>query len=158
MKPHSYKSAMGDPALPDTYKATYSQFTMAISIERASWGLYSKMFLALYIAMLLGLGGLFLASPSERLAMGGTALFVAIMNAESSAALVPDTGTSTLGDVINGLGYLGIGVIIVQAIIYHRCFSGEERPSVVRVFDLVSIVLIAVLYTLLNVGVLVAAA
>jgi hypothetical protein len=157
VKPHSYRSSMGDPALPQTYKATYSQFTVAIPIKRASWGLYLKMFLTLYIAVGIALGGLVLVSPSERLAMGGTAMFVAIMNGEANAAFVPSTGQTTLGDVINVLGYLAIGTIIVQAIIYHRFFSSDERPPVVRVFDAMSIVLLSASYVILNAGVLLAA-
>lgn len=156
--PHSYKSSMGDPILPKNYKATYSQLTVGIDIERPSWGLYSKMFVALYIAVLLAIGGLFLVTPSERLALAGTALFVAIMNAECNAALVPATGTSTLGDSIAHLGYVAIGVILTQAILYHRFFNDEVRRPVARIFDVVSVVLVTVLYVVLNVGILSAAA
>ena len=158
VKPHSYKSAMGDPALPRTYKATYSQFVIGVPMHRTTWGLFWKMFLALYISMGIAVGGLVLLSPSERLAMGGTAMFVAIMNAESIATLVPDTGTLTLGDVINGMGFAAIGVCVLQSIIYHRWFYRDgTRTDVARVFDGVTLLLVPTLYALANVGVLLAA-
>jgi hypothetical protein len=158
VKPHSYKSAMGDPGLPRAYKATYSQFVIGVPMHRTTWGLFWKMFLALYISMGIAVGGLVLLSPSERLAMGGTAMFVAIMNAESIATLVPDTGTSTLGDVINGMGFAGIGVCLLQGIIYHRWLHGDgRRTDVARAFDGVTLLLVPTLYVLANVGVLLAA-
>jgi hypothetical protein len=157
VKPHSYKGAMGDPGLPPTFKATYSEFIVGIPIRRPTWGLFVKMFIALYIAMGLALAGFFLESPSERLALAGTAIFVAIMNAEANAPLVPATGTSTLGDVIDALGYCAIGVVIAQGIIYHRMHRGHEPRDVARVLDAVSLVLITGLYVMLNVGVLLAA-
>jgi len=158
VKPHSYKTSMGDPALPADYKATYSEFLMGISIERSSWGLFLKMFVALYISVALALAGLLLDSAGERLALGGTALFVAIMNAESIATLTPDTGTSTLGDVVGSVGYLTIGVLIVQAIISHKYFSRENaNRHVGYLFDWATLVLLTTLFVGTNVGVLSAA-
>ena len=157
VKPHSYKRPMGDPDLPRDFKATYSQFITGIVIARPTWGLFVKMFVALFIAMLLAVGGLFLTSPSERLALGGTAIFVAIMNAEANASLVPATGMATLGDVIDSIGYIAMGVVIVQSIVYHRLVRDGEPGPVCLVFDRVSIVLIPLLYVALNAGVLFAA-
>jgi hypothetical protein len=158
VKPHSYKTSMGDPDLPTTYRATYSQFIAGISIKRGSWGLFAKMFLALYIASLLALGGLVLSAPSERLALAGTALFVAIMNAEANASSVPATGTATLGDVIDGIGYAVMAVIVAQSIIYHRfIYKDGENSDFARVFDMVSIVMLSVGYLIMNLGVLYAA-
>jgi hypothetical protein len=148
---------MGDPDLPPTFKATYSQFIVGILITRPTWGLFVKMFIALYIAVGLAIAGFFLRSPSERLALGGTAIFVAIMNAETNASLVPPTGVSTLGDVVDALGYCAIGVIIVQSIIYHRLHRGDEPSDLTRVLDAASVVLVTALYVVLNAGLLLAA-
>lgn len=157
VKPHSYKRPMGDPALPPTFKATYSQFIVGILVGRPTWGLFVKMFIALYISMGLAVAGFFLKAPSERLALGGTAIFVAIMNAEANAPLVPPTGVSTLGDVIDALGYCAIGVVIVQSIIYHRLHREAGTDDLTRILDAVSAALITGLYVALNVGVLAAA-
>lgn len=158
VKPHSYRTTLGDRALPRDYKATFSQFLFGVSVARSSWGLFTKMFVALYLAMGLAIAGLLLRSAGERLALGGTALFVAIMNAETVAPLIPNTGTSTLADVINGIGYTYISVIIIQAIIYQKFVDHDEADApVARAFDLCSLVLITTLFLGMNVGVLTAA-
>jgi hypothetical protein len=155
---HSYKSSLGDPALPVAHRATCSQFTVGVGLERPDWGLFYKMVLALYVSVALALGGLWLASPSERLALAGTGLFVSIMNAECNAALLPATGRATLADMISDVGYIAIGMVILQGIIHHRFlheFPGREH--VARVFDTLSIVLITGLYVIINYGALSAA-
>jgi len=120
--------------------------------------MFIKMFSALYIAVALALFGLLLRGPSERLALGGSARFVAIGNATSITPLIPYTGTTTLADVIGGLGYLFIGFVLVQAILYHKYFAEpDERQEVSLVFDVTSVVILSVAYVSLNVGVLASA-
>jgi hypothetical protein len=158
IKPHAYKSTMGDHALPQGYRSTFSQFTFGVSIERPSWAPFVKMFLALFISTGLSLAGLILRSGPERLALGGTALFVAIMNAETITPLIPDTGISTLADVISGVGYVAIGALIAQAIVYHRWFEDPDvRPEAALIFDVVTGVIVGVFYCVMNIGVVMAA-
>lgn len=158
IKPHAYKTTLGDHALPQGYRATFSQFTFGLSIERPSWAPFVKMFLALFMSTALTLAGLLLRSGSERLALGGTALFVAIMNAETITPLIPDTGISTLADVVCGIGYVAIGALIAQAIVYHRWFAdNEERAEASLVFDVVTGVIVGVFYCVVNFGVIMAA-
>jgi hypothetical protein len=80
IKPHTYKTSMGDPSLPADYKATYSDFVLAITIARPTWGVFFKMFLPLYLAVLLALVALFVRGAGERLGLTSTALFVAVIN------------------------------------------------------------------------------
>ncbi|MEZ4367664.1 MAG: hypothetical protein R2939_15515 [Kofleriaceae bacterium] len=109
VRPHGYKSPMGDPALPSSYRATYSQFVIGIPLARPSWGIFVKLFLALFISVGIAILGVLLRSIGERLAMAGTALFVAIINAEVAAPLILETGAATLSDAMNGIGYVTIG-------------------------------------------------
>ena len=101
VKPHTYKTSMGDPALPADYKATYSDFVLAITIARPRWGVFFKMFLPLYLAVVLALVALFVRGAGERLGLVSTALFVAVINGMTVNGMIPDTGTTTLADVIS---------------------------------------------------------
>jgi len=137
VKPHSYASAMGAPWLPASQKATYSQFTTGITIERPSWGLFAKMFVGLYLAIAMALAGLFIRGGAERVALASTALFVAIVNALTASEHVPDTGVATLCDLVSNLGYVIIVQLVLQAVIYLRVFKDPDAPPA-RLFDRVT--------------------
>ena len=158
VKPHTYKTSMGDPALPADYKATYSDFLLAITISRSSWGVFFKMFLPLYLAVVLAVVALLVRGAGERLGLTSTALFVAVINGMSVNSLIPDTGTTTLADVIGILGYVFIGQTILQSIFYHRYFADPEKESGAGlIFDRSTFVLVAVQAVILNVGILMTA-
>ncbi len=157
-KPHTYKTSMGDPSLPADYKATYSDFLFAITITRPTWGVFLKMFLPLYLAVLLALVALFVKGPGERIGLVSTALFVAVINGMTVNAMIPDTGTTTLADVIGILGYVVIGQTILQSIFYHRYFSDPAKDAqAALLFDRSSFVLVSLQAVALNVGVVMAA-
>lgn len=149
VKPHSYRTPMGDPALPDGFRATYSQYTFGLTLVRPSLGLFVKMFIGLYLSVILCLIGLLLRGGSERLGLASTALFIALVNGLTIGGLTPDTGSATLGDEINNLGYLVIGQFILQAALYHGYFKPTEKAG--RVFDVVTLVATTVTYTGLNI-------
>ena len=158
VKPHTYKTSMGDPSLPVDYKATYSDFVMAITIARPTWGVFFKMFLPMYLAVALALVGLFVTGPAERLGLVSTALFVAVINGMTVNTMIPDTGATTLADIISGIGYAAIGQTIIQTIFYGRYF--EDRTTnghAAMFFDRSTFVVLAVEVVVLNVGVLKAA-
>jgi hypothetical protein len=158
VKPHTYKTSMGDPSLPMDYKATYSDFVLAIEIARPTWGVFLKMFLPLYLAIVLALAALFVRGPGERLGLVSTALFVAVINGMTINAMIPDTGATTLADVISILGYVFIGQTIAQTICYQRYFvDPEDSPHGAWLFDRSTFVLVSLQTVALNVGVLLAA-
>ena len=158
VKPHTYKTSMGDPTLPADYKATYSDFVLAITIARPTWGVFFKMFLPLYLAIVLALVALLVRGAGERLGLVSTALFVAVINGMTVNTMIPDTGTTTLADVISILGYIVIGETIVQSIFYHRYFSDPTKETdAAMLFDRSTFVLVALQAVLLNVGILSAA-
>ena len=95
----------------------------------------------------------------ERLGLTSTALFVAVINGMSVNSLIPDTGTTTLADVIGILGYVFIGQTILQSIFYHRYFANPEKESGAGlIFDRSTFVLMSMQAVILNVGILMAAA
>lgn len=152
VKPHSYMSAMGAPWLPENYKATYSQFTTGMSVERPSWGIFGKMFVGVYLAIAMGLAGLFIRGGGERVSLISTALFVAIVNALTIVSLVPDTGIATLADLVSNTGYVIIAVLILQAVIYQRAFPDPEAPAA-RMFDRTTLVIVTLFTILINLGI-----
>jgi hypothetical protein len=157
-KPHTYKTALGDPSSALGAKATYSDFVFGIPLTRSSWGLFFKMFAPTYLSILVAIAGLLAHGVSERIGLASTALFVQVMNAMTVATLIPDTGVATLADVINGLSYFLIGLLVFQAILYHRFFADREGvASAVLVFDRSTFAITSVLTLVLNVGVLWAA-
>lgn len=158
VKPHTYKTAMGDPMLPVDYKATYSSFVMAITIARPTWGVFLKMFMPLFLAVALALAGLFVPGPAERLGVASTALFVAVINGMSVNTMIPDTGMTTLADVLGDIGYVIIGQTIIQAIIYGRFLADRGvKDLTTKWFDRSTFVLLAVEMVTLNIGILKAA-
>jgi hypothetical protein len=154
VKPHAYKTSLGKPGLPPNYKATYSQFVFGITIARPTWGFFTKMFLATYIAVLLALAGLFVRGAGERLGLASTALFVAVINGMEIASVVPEDGNATLADLVNGVSYLVIGQIILQAVLYHRYLCNEgSNPNEATLFDRTSLVLITAIAVVFNLGI-----
>jgi hypothetical protein len=158
VKPHTYKTSMGDPTLPIDYKATYSDFVMAITIARPTWGVFLKMFLPLFLAVALALAGLFVPGSAERLGIASTAMFVAVINGMSVNTMIPDTGVTTLADVLSDAGYFVIGQTIIQAILYGR-FLADRGPTdrAVQLFDRGTFAILALQSVILNVGILKAA-
>lgn len=158
VKGHTYKTAMGDPELPLDYRATYSDFVMGIPLVRPNWGVFIKMFLPLFLAIALALAGLFATGPAERLGVVSTALFVAVVNGMVINEIIPDTGITTLADIVTDLGYVLIGQTLIQAILYGRFFSDRSaNEGAARLFDWSTFILLSVEAVALNVGIVAAA-
>ena len=154
VKPHSYKTSRGNPELPPSFRATYSQFTFGVLIGRPTWGLFFKLTGILYAAVVMALLALFVRSSCDRLALQTGAIFAAAANAYILSGLIPETGVATLADYMNWIGIACIGIAILQAVIYQYHFEGvEERRDVSRLFDVTTFILMALLFIGLNVAV-----
>ena len=159
-KPHSYKTARGDPRLPVGAKSTYSQLRMGLALERAGWGLYFKLFQSLFIAVLLALLAFFIR-PTEvdpRFGLGVGALFAGVANAYVISSLVPDTGVLALADVVNGVGIAVILLTVIQSAISLHLYTARDAAAASRAFDRVSFAVILPAYILLNIALPLAAA
>jgi len=158
-KPHTYKTSLGDPTLPPSYRSTYSDFVFGIPLRRPTWGLFAKMFAANYIAVALAFAAFLVKGAGERLALTSTALFLAVMNGMSITSLIPDTGRATLADIINSMSYFAIGQAVIQSILYYKVFGhGEGDRRVADAFDRLSLGLMPALAVASNFAVLAAAA
>lgn len=154
VKPHSYKTSRGNPELPPSFRATYSQFTFGVLIGRPGWGMFFKLTGILYAAVVMALLALFVRSSCDRMALQTGAIFAAAANAYILTSHIPETGVATLADHMNWIGIACIGIAILQAVIYQYHFEGvEERKDVSKLFDVTTFILMALLFIGLNVAV-----
>ena len=154
VKPHSYKTSRGDPGLPPTFQATYSQFTLGVAIGRPDWGLFFKLTGILFASVIMALLALFIRASYDRLGLQTGAIFAAAANAYITSAVTPATGVTTLADYVNWMGIVCIGITLVQTVIYQYCIEGvEERKDASALFDASTFVLLAVLFVVVTVAV-----
>lgn len=99
-KTHAYKSARGNPKFSSGYKVDFSQFRMAIRIYKGGLSVILKLFLILYIAVLVTFIAPFSTDPS-RYTTG--ALFTTAGANYILASKLPATNFYSLAEIINTL-------------------------------------------------------
>jgi hypothetical protein len=141
VRPHGYRSSRGDPQLPDTYRATYSQLVFAVAIYRQDYGMYIKLFQGLFVALACAFV-VFCIKPTHvdpRFGLGVGALFAAIANSYIAATMLPETGTLTMIDMVNGIGLATIFLTVVQSTISLYLYDNLGLEALSRLFDRVSL-------------------
>lgn len=152
-KPHSYKTKRGDSFLEASSGVTYSQIRYGMNIGRKGWGLYIKMFQALFVAVMLSFVVFFIdPTSSPRFGVGVGSLFAAVSNAYITGALVPETAVLTLADIINGIGIVTILVTIIQSTISLNIYKRDNGVEKSKRFDRVSFLIIFLGSLLLNIA------
>jgi hypothetical protein len=97
-KPHAYKSARGNPSLSSGYKVNFSQMRMALRIYKGGVHVILKLFIIMYIAVLVTFIAPFSADPS-RYTVG--ALFTTAGANYILSQKLPPTNIYTLAELIN---------------------------------------------------------
>jgi hypothetical protein len=136
-KAHSYKTTRGDPRMVAGTKSTYSQYRFGMAFKRDGWGLYLKMFQALYVAVIVSMLACFI-KPTDvdpRFGLGVGGLFAAVANSYLVGSYVPDTGQFALADVVNALGILTILVTIIESTISLYLFDRRDEQALSRKLD-----------------------
>jgi hypothetical protein len=155
VKPHSYKTPRGDPALPVDFKATYSQFIFGIWAQRPDFGYFFKLFQGLFAAVAIALLAFFI-KPTDldpRFGLGIGALFAAIANTYVSASLLPDSGMMTLTDMVNGIGMALIFLTLVESTISLYLYDRRGQEELSKLLDKVSFAVLAIVYVIINIAI-----
>lgn len=140
---------LGDPASP---KQT-ARLGFNLLILRDGLGFYLKLFQALFAAVGVALlAGFFKAHEEIRIELLVGGFFAAVANSYITTTYLPDTGSMTLMDRINGLGLVTIFLCMIQTVISAR-FANRGEHAFSRQFDRLSFGLIALFYIVLNVAV-----
>jgi hypothetical protein len=85
-----------------------------------------------------------------RFGLGVGALFAAIANSYIAATMLPETGTFTMIDMVNGIGLAAIFLTLVQSAISLYLYDNLGREALSRLFDRVSFYVFTVMTIAIN--------
>jgi hypothetical protein len=111
-KPHAYKSARGNPKFTKGYKVDFSQYRMAFRIFKGGLSVILKLFLILYVAVIVTFIAPFSSDPS-RYTVG--ALFTTAGANYILASKLPATNIYSLAEIINA--FCVIIIIIMMGLL-----------------------------------------
>jgi hypothetical protein len=111
-KPHAYKSARGNPKLDAGYKVDFSQLRMSLRIYKGGISVILKLFIIMYIAVLVTFIAPFSSDPS-RYTVG--ALFTTAGANYILSTKLPASNIYTLAEIINT--FCMIVIIIMMALL-----------------------------------------
>jgi hypothetical protein len=149
-KPHSYKTSRGEPGISPGAKTTFSQARFGIMIVRDGWGLFLKMFQALFVAVAIALLPCFIRPThvDPRFGLGVGALFAAVANAYLVDSYTPDTGEFALADMINLLGTVTILLTLVESTLSLHLYDQCDERACSRWLDRASFAVTIVGFTM----------
>ena len=151
-KPHTYKTNFGDPRI-ENRKTTFSQLRAGIYISRPDLGFYFRIFIGLFVAVAASLLALRLkvTEVDPRFVLGSGALFVAVANFIIVSELIPETGITTLADMVNNLGLILILMTLIESSISLYLYKKKGEKELSRILDRLSFYLFLVIYIVINV-------
>jgi hypothetical protein len=146
-----YPTAFGDYRIKKQ-NSVFSSFNINMEIERDSWGLFTKIFIGMYISFLIAMVS-FAPKPTEieprfGLPVGG--LFAAVGNKYIIDPLLPESSTFTLVDTLHTITFLAIfAMLMVSA--FALKFHDWGRPEMGDRVDKVGATMVVVVYVVVNV-------
>ncbi len=153
VKNHSYKTSYGDPRQAADVQKTFTVLNFAITLKRASMGVFFKSFIGLYAGMLLTFTS-FLIRASEggpRVSMPVGSYFGAVANSYLVSSMVPSSGQFGLVEYVSFLGLFTIFTCLLSSVIsmYVWQIRGDKEFS--RAFDKVTLLTIGLAYVVINI-------
>jgi hypothetical protein len=147
---HEYTTVFGDPTT-DMLHSEYASFNIVMDIEREAWGLFTKIFIGMYIAFMIAVLS-FTPHPSELeprfgLPVGG--LFAAVGNKYIIDSLLPQSSSFTLVDTLHTLTFLAIFATLLTSAIALRLHDNKKTELSLRLSSIGARVIIS-LYVILN--------
>ncbi len=147
---HTYETNYGDPDIPLTEYSAYSRATIYFTIEREGNGLFFKLFVGLFISVLISLLTFFInpldLDPRFGLSVG--AIFAAIASQYVITSTLPQNAGLTLVDILHDISFIYIFLcILVSTISLHFIKTGKEVQS--QKLDRISFFTFAISYIIL---------
>ncbi|NOS84799.1 MAG: hypothetical protein HOP31_06640, partial [Ignavibacteria bacterium] len=144
---HTYETNYGDPDIPLTDYSAFSRATMHFTLEREGKGLFFKLFVGLFISVLISLLTFFInpldLDPRFGLSVG--AIFAAIASQYVITSSLPQNESLTLVDILHDITFIYIFLcILVSTISLHYMKQGKEVLS--QKLDRISFFIFAVSY------------
>lgn len=159
VKLQTYPTGLGDPTLPPGYQPAYSTFIYGVWTSSPGLRFYLKLFLALFVSVLLAIS-VFFIKPTDvdpRFGLGVGALFASVANAYIISSSLPPSGGVVLVDMVNSLGVATIFLTVVESILSLYLYDIRDKQALSRRLDRVSAAIFLVAYIALNVAIPLAA-
>ncbi|MDR3589016.1 MAG: hypothetical protein P4N41_05085 [Negativicutes bacterium] len=137
VKTHTYRSSYGDPKVEPNAQKVFSQYIYAMEINRIDYGLYIKLFLSLFAALLLTLSSFFI-KPSDigpRFSLPTGAYFGAVANSYVVNSILPSSGSFGLVDHVAGIGLFTIFLSIALSLVSHFLYVRKDEKDLSAVLD-----------------------
>ncbi len=147
---HVYETNYGDPDIALNEFSAYSRIVIYFTIEREGKGLFFKLFVGLFISVLISLLTFFInpldLDPRFGLSVG--AIFAAIASQYVITSTLPQNESLTLVDILHDISFIYIFLcILVSTISLHYMKIGREALS--QKLDRYSFFLFAISYIIL---------
>jgi hypothetical protein len=148
---HEYTTVFGDPS-SDMLHSDYASFDIVMDIDREAWGLFTKIFIGMYIAFMISVLS-FTPHPSELeprfgLPVGG--LFAAVGNKYIIDSLLPESSSFTLVDTLHSITFLAIFATLLLSAIALRLHDKKQTDKCMKV-NYYGARLIIITYVVLNI-------
>lgn len=146
-----YETAFGDETLSKP-QSEFSAFKLQIGIERDSWWLFLKLFIGMFISVLLSFLCFFIHRDSieSRFGLSVGSLFGVIGNKYVVDSALPESTTFTLVDTLHGLALFFI-LAIVTCSAFSLSLLKKNKVEEMQRFDKTASNLLIIIYLVLNV-------
>ncbi len=129
---HTYETNYGDPDIPLNEYSSFSRATLQFTLEREGKGLFFKLFVGLFISVLISLLTFFVnpldLDPRFGLSVG--AIFAAIASQYVITSTLPQNESLTLVDILHDVSFIFIFLcILISTISLHYMKAGREVLS-----------------------------
>jgi len=129
---HTYESNYGDPSIPRDEYSAYSRVIVYFTIQREGTGLFFKLFVGLFISVLISIMTFFInpidLDPRFGLPVG--AIFAAIASEYVISSTLPQNQRLTLVDILHVISFIYIFIcIVISAISLHLIKHENEKAS-----------------------------
>ncbi|MBP7808687.1 MAG: hypothetical protein KA163_05310 [Bacteroidia bacterium] len=146
-----YETGFGDEDLAKP-QSKFSAFKMQIGIERDSWWLFLKLFIGMFISVLLSFLCFFIHRDSieSRFGLSIGSLFGVIGNKYVVDSALPESTTFTLVDTLHGLALLFILAIVICSA-FSLSLLKKNKVEEMQRFDKIASNLLIIIYLVLNI-------